>query len=79
MYFYSLANHTKKRIAVCYPSCARAENEPRARIRGHFSRPIFTPPNPLTGGQLGGARGNSRFLRQAKPPLSKGGLEGLSI
>ena len=56
-----------------------AENEPRARIRGHFSRTIFTPPNPLTGGNLGSLRGESRFPLQAKPPLSKGGLEGLSI
>ena len=30
-----------------------AENETRARIRGHFSRTIFTPPNPLVGGTLG--------------------------
>ncbi len=30
-----------------------AENETRARIRGHFSRTIFTPPNPLIGGTLG--------------------------
>ena len=30
-----------------------AENEPRARIRGHFSRTIFTPPNPLEGGNMG--------------------------
>ena len=56
-----------------------AENEPRARIRGQFSRTIFTPPNPLVGGNLGSLRGESRFLLQAKPPLSKGGLEGLSI
>ena len=54
-----------------------AENEPRARIRGHFSRTIFIPPNPLTGGNLGSLE--SRFPLQAKPPLSKGGLEGLSI
>ena len=56
-----------------------AENEPRARIRGHFSRTIFTPPTPLIGGNLGPLRGESRFLLQGKPSLSKGGLEGLSI
>ena len=56
-----------------------AENETRARIRGHFSRTIFTPPNPLTGGNSGSLRGESRFPLQAKPPLSKGGLEGLYI
>ena len=58
-----------------------AENETRARAtRRHISREIlFTPPNPLVGGTLGSLRGESRFLLQAKPPLSKGGLEGLSI
>ena len=37
-----------------------------------------TPPQPLKG-ERGVARGESRFLLQAKPPLSQGGLEGLSI
>ena len=36
-------------------------------------------PPPPERGDFGAARGKSRFLLQAKPPLSKGGLEGLSI
>lgn len=40
---------------------------------------LFTPPNPLEGGTLGSLRGESRFPLQAKPPFSKGGLEGLSM
>ena len=39
---------------------------------------IYTPPQPLKG-VCGVALSESRFPLQAKPPLSKGGLEGLSI
>ena len=41
-----------------------AENEPRARIRGHFSRNIFTPPAPGRG-VLGSLRA-SHSLREYK-------------
>ena len=52
-----------------------AENEPRARIRGHFSRTIFTPPNPLTGGNSGSLRGS--FSAPSEASLIKGRFGGI--
>ena len=43
-----------------------------------ISRELYLHPQPLKG-ERGVARGESRFPLQAKPPLSKGGLVGLSI
>ena len=48
-----------------------AENEPRARIRGHFSRTIFTPPNPLTGGNLGSLVANLVFCSKRSLPYQR--------
>ena len=56
-----------------------AENETRTHaLRELFLVNYIYTPDPWKG-RIGVARGESRFLLQAKPPLSKGGLEGLSI
>ncbi len=52
-----------------------AENETRTRLRGQFSRTIFTPPNPLRGGILGSLvraiiAGNTKQKRQLGSCLS---------
>ena len=48
-----------------------AENEPRAHIRGHFSRIIFTPPNPLVGGTLGSLVSNIVFRSKQSLPYQR--------
>lgn len=48
-----------------------AENEPRARIRGHFSRTIFTPSNPLTEGDLGLLVANLVFCSKRSLPYQR--------
>ena len=47
------------------------QNEPRARIRGHFSRTIFTPPNPLIGGTLGSLVANLVFRSKQSLPYQR--------
>ena len=75
---FSMCAKRKKTAKSCLHRFERKTRlEPALRV-GNFSRTIFTPPNPWKG-RLGVARSESRFLLQAKPPLSKGGLEGLSI
>ena len=47
-----------------------AENEPRARIRGHFSRTIFTPPTPWQGGgNSGSLRASLHFAQRKKQSI----------
>ena len=47
------------------------QNETRARIRGHFSRTIFTPPNPLIGGTLGSLVANLVFCSKRSLPYQR--------
>ena len=71
--------HKNKKVSENSETWFWAENETRAHVaRGQFLANYITPPTPDRG-YFGVARGESRFLLQAKPPLSKGGLEGLSI
>ena len=48
-----------------------AENEPRARIRGHSRERLSTPPNPLVGGTLGSLVANLVFRSKRSLPYQR--------